>query len=421
MESESLKREFPRRTRRNGWTRRIREEKVGTGVEQEAGWMDDRGFPSHLFRTRVFRSLAQWLSLPAAIMITMIIGMPCWAQTQSAAPNPAPLIRALSTSQDEFNVFIRTSGFMPYSEFLARNDVPDPHELESLIARAQEAFLSDSTDTARTLFRQITSKAHTADWSDSQREAIHYAFLRLAQFAASESEKGALFAQAISFRSDGQPEPDLFPPPFVEAYRTQRARAMQEAKEFRPSLLFPHHRILRVNGRRYELKPELRIPLSDGTYRISAYSDSHVPIRETLSRAALMALAPGAPTLASGSCSKPEMDVRRLAHLASQTKVLYPNSCLRGAMEESGRSPDERESDEIERFLPEKARLSHDLATPLWPAEPAPKKESWLRNQWLWIGASLLTVGIIYAVSHQDDRANPVTVIDPVRRNDPQP
>lgn len=360
----------------------------------------------------------QWLSLPVA----MIVEIPCWAQTQSTAPTSAPLIRALATSQGEFTVFLRTSGLTPYSEFLAHNDAPDPRELESLIARAQEAFLSDSPDTARTLFRQITSKAHAADWSDSQREAIHYSFLRLAQFAESESEKGTLFAQAIAFWPEGQPELDLFPPPFVGAYRTQRERAMKEAKEFRPALLFPHHRILRVNGRRYELKPELRIHLPDGTYRISAYSDSHAPIRETLSRTALMAFATDAPALASGSCSQPEVDVRRMANVASKAKVLYPDSCLRGAVavEESDR-PDEREVDEIERFLPDKARLSHDLSAPLWPSEPAPKKESWLRNQWFWIGASLLAAGAIYVVSQQDDRAAPVTVVDPVRRNDPRP
>ena len=276
---------------------------------------------------------------------------------------------------------------------------PDSHrqkKLRELLEKAQQAWLESSLDSARTHFAAIASLALEADWRDSEREAIHYSMLRLAQ--ASEGREAAEWlTRAVLAQPDLEPDTQLFPPPLLARFRQERTRVLARAQEVDLSRL--RGRFLLVNGRRVEIAPGRALSLPPGKYRFTLLSDSHDSLTQITTAEKLAQLA--APPLLSGTCVSPTLSGRA----GSDLLALYPDGCARELRAGIWRP---RELD---------LRLS-SLAPPapsLVAVARAPASKPLLsQKSWVWIGVATLAASAIY--SFESSRTEATAAPPPEKR-----
>ena len=327
----------------------------------------------------------------------------------------APLIRGPGVSQERIESIADGLGRSTLADYLERRRPGEASEarLRRLVERAQTAWLSESIDSARALFKDITQLTLEADWREPQREAIHYAFLRLAQSSPLTSERDEWLERAVRAFPDQQADASLFPPPLVSAFHSLRTRVMAEAKFYQPRRQFSEARFLLINGKKFALDDDLKIRLPDGTYRVTVLSDLHRPLTETLSRRQLDGFQVTLPALAAGTCGSPSgAELSQAANLS----VVYSIDCVRTR---SGTSwlPHEIDRNEIaiEPFS-ESSAFESTLASRTGDAgEPEARAP---RRTWLWAGFAALAAGTVYIAYRELNRgAEPaLPTVRPVHR-----
>ncbi len=318
-----------------------------------------------------------------------------------------PLIRATSYPAAEFEAFAEAQGHTTLSQHLdhARPGKEMEQRLIRALEKAQTTWLSGSLEQARSQFKEVARLVLEADWRESQREAIHYSILRLAQTATLPTEKEEWLKKAIASFPDLLPDDSLFPPPLLEAYRTLRQRELKFAKSYTPQEHFPDHRLLLINGKRYVLTPALRIRLPQAVFRVTALSDSHPPLSEKLSLQQLQVFKIAAQAIADGECHSPGLV--KLPTTIKSADIAFNSQCLRSSTPQGWRT----DSDSRESFALDSP------ASGLTLASPAPVTVSSSKKHWLWIGLTTLTAGAIYVIAkNQNSRESGEPKVQPVHR-----
>jgi hypothetical protein len=364
-----------------------------------------------------------------AFSVIVTIGFAPLVKAQDLRESQLPLVRGPGISQEQLEAVAEAQGRPTLSDQLdlLRPNAEMTSKLHRQVERAQNAWLSGSIESARVAFRDITRLTLEDDWRPAQREAIHYAYLRLAQSAPTPTERDEWLEKAVVSFPDLVGDEDTFPPPLNEAFRATRARMLALARMYAPYEHFPDHRFLLINGKRFALSPDLKLRLPGGTFRVTALSDAFSPMTEKLTSSQLEAFRLTMPPLASGSCDAPggfEAASDGLRAIPQVTVVFSPE-CLRthstrgwlargSDTAESARVPEEalKGSSSLTELSNEalSARNSQSLTLPERPASPAVSGKTWL-----WIGASVLAAGAIFAFQKEANREQP-TKIEPVHR-----
>jgi len=136
------------------------------------------------------------------VFVTMLFSL--------TVPNPAfaapskVLVGAIDVSDVELEGASVAQRIPTFSKFYdsARPGVENENKLRRVLESAQSSWLKGNQDIARSKFRELTQLARAADWRDSQREAIFYAHLRLAQLADNPLEKEEWMASAARLYPD---------------------------------------------------------------------------------------------------------------------------------------------------------------------------------------------------------------------------
>lgn len=302
-----------------------------------------------------------------------------------------PLIGGPGVSQETLEAIAEGHGRTLLSDHY---DLRRPHENDSakltrLVERAQSAWLSGTMEIARGLFKEIAGLALEADWREPQREAIHYSMLRLAQSAATATERSDWMERAVTVFPDLHPDTDSFPPPLIESFNKTRARLQGLAQIFKPADHFPEHRYLLLNGKKFVITPDLKIRLPKGLFRVTLLSDFHGALTEKLTSSQLHVFRLSSSMLAAGTCPEPEgADVP--AELDSFT-VVFSMDCLRTRTRQ-GWSPRDSEKPtplpSIDQYLEAK--------------KPTAMTRS--KKAWLWTGFAALVAGAAYLTYREVDR-----------------
>ena len=335
--------------------------------------------------------------------------------------NEAPVIRGPGVEQDRLEAYAAAEGRTTLSEQLdaLRPAKEDSNNLRRLIEHAQTAWLSGNIDAGRAGFKEITNLTTSADWRESQREVIFYAYLRLSQSALSPLESEEWAEKAVRAFPDLKADASLFPPPVLK--RVQEAHARQDALSRDISLAehFPEYQIVLVNGKRYRLKNSAKIRIAPGTFRITALSDSRAPISEKMTASQLEVFHLSMPALANGNCLSPQInDISESANLfgagsSEALTVLYPDHCSRTRNQNTGWLDANPEVAEMQlRNLSPLSQFASTSAHPSaegslrFPSAPESSEPLITKRGWIWIGVTTLALGAAYAIiNHQQNES----------------
>jgi hypothetical protein len=336
----------------------------------------------------------------------------------------APLIQAAEASREQYLGFLQANSRIPLSEWLdqeaTRAETAEVEHLSRLLERAQSAWLNEPQTTSKSLLKQITARALDHDWRDSEREAIHYAYFRLAQLATHDAERDENLKLAIAFDFEFSPDATLFPPPLIARFQKLKAELLAAAHLVKLSRIFPNHQIVRINGRKFTTL-DLDVPILEGRFRISAFSDEYPAFHATLTRSQLSELVLRQAPVAPGRCnneltspgeSKPPLNKVNLAGLdgLGLAEVFYNPSCIQPVGENVAlHSPT---SDPLVSLM-QPFRQPQDAMPAGWPTAPENNSTSVSRKTWLWVGATALATSVAYFVYRDQERRS--------RENSPAP
>jgi hypothetical protein len=347
-------------------------------------------------------------------------------QTPVAGDETPILIRAPNANPNEFESFARANGFRIYSDVI--DQTPQDTELSTtfgnLLKAAQSSWLDGSLDRARSQFEKLAALAFVEDWREAQREAIHYAYLRLAQLSKPGPEQVSWLNKAVIFAADLEPDPEIFAPPISQAYKEAQAAAL--AKSNSVALLaemttttqeaIKNFRLLKINGHKVALNQGLDLRLAKGKYRFTTLSDSHVALSKILPAGDLSVLGfSEAMPFIKGTCSQPQ--ISHPPKGAQQFSVYFSKNCIRSFNGESWvkrtRDIASEESNQSGIFGSfGKTLFDHEL--PLNEPEPSAGLS---KNGLIWAGIGALAIGAAFMVkAEQDRKRNGAGSISPVQR-----
>ena len=175
------------------------------------------------------------------------------------------------------------------------------NQLIETYARAQAEFIGADPAKAVPLLEDILRDINSEDWGPAERRILFQSALRRAQLA-DEGAKPKWLKLAITVGSDGEVDPNLFPPPLLESL----AQLKKDLPKIPVRHLIPEgwDRV-KVQGLSYSTKSDQLIPDTGEPVRISWISNLYQPESAVLplqkaSKAHLQAQA-----WVDGSCDSP--------------------------------------------------------------------------------------------------------------------
>jgi hypothetical protein len=316
------------------------------------------------------------------------------------------LIQAETASADEFMAQVKTDDSVISLVDELEKTRPDQAHTDLFLRkfeRAQQFYLSGNESEAKRAFLELTQAAHDADWRETQRQALLYSYLRLAQLSPSPGEHDTYLQQAARFAPDVAPDAQLFPPPLLKAYVQIRSRELKSATSFSLAEKFAGYDLVIVDGRRYEALTETQIQLTQGPHRVTLLSNSRPPQTQTLTSSQLSVFKSDAKPIAVGNCSEPALVGFQDLGLKT-VSVFYDRNCVRAF---TGTSWLKAQQSDFSQ--PGLATQPSDFTRALQTAAPAEVKSN---HTWLWagLGAALLaSAALVYAHEHRgSDKVQPV-------------
>ncbi len=244
----------------------------------------------------------------------------------------SPLVAGPGVSQIELEEFARASSRFPLSQhqLATRVDEKLRAKLRVALEKAQAAYLGQMIPVARSRFKEITELKHLADWDQPQREAIHYAFFRLAQTSDTSTERDEWLTEAARTFPDLAPDAELFPPPLIEEYHLAGERIRVSSQRIDLASRFPGYRFISIDGKKHSLAEQSSLEITAGTHRISAYSDSRPAFSETMTTAQLASFQTEFSDVAMGTCSEPQSNPEAMKKAGfEKVEVLFPGGCVK--------------------------------------------------------------------------------------------
>ena len=176
-------------------------------------------------------------------------------------------------------------------------------DLKDKIIKAQKHYLSGELSSALKAFKKIIKMSFDADWTEGEKRAIFYSFLRLAQNEDNKNKRKALLMSGSQFMvdtvtKDNYPDYNLFPPPFLKELKDTQDSQVFLSVDWKT--IFPNHETILLNGKKIDVNKDVRIP--EGSYRVTALSSSHSPWIKVISLSYLSTQKIQTKALTSGYC-----------------------------------------------------------------------------------------------------------------------
>jgi hypothetical protein len=309
-----------------------------------------------------------------------------WLVATAFAASEIPLVQSVDLDTESFLAFARAEDRKTLAEFLenARPQRDNLEKLMQLTQRAQGLWLSGQTSEARAVFKEISALALEDDWRDSQREAIGYSRLRLAQSAPTITEQRDWLEKLAAFVPEYRPSTEAFPPPLLSVFAEAKTSAKKNETELALADRFPQFRFILINGRKFELSPRKKIKVPAGVFRLTALSDSKPPLSETMTATELAQFRVLSSPLASGTCAAP-----KLSELSgTQFDSLFSENCLANDRKPLALNP----------------TVTPAQTVAAWPTTDPAASPSISKRTWWIIGGTFLVAGLALTLSKRNEK-----------------
>ena len=336
------------------------------------------------------------------VLLIFVIGLnvsPAWAGLADA-----PVIRSTEIDDRHLRAFAETEGRPTLADYYESNRPlkSNQDQLHRLIERAQSLWLNGSTESARSVFKEISQLSLNDDWRGAQRESIHYADLRLAQSALTPDESTQWLEKAVRDFPELKPSLKVFPPPLIASFNDVKAHLRTQFSEVELGDRFRDYRFMLINGQKYDLEDTSKISLPPGTFRVTLLSNLHSRITETMTASQLRIFQFVVPPIARGSCQDPHLADG--PELDFPVSVVYKENCYRTHNRAGWLNPSPELSD-----LQLKGIEIPSTSSQLAPANPMasfeitkPEEPFITKRSLIIVGATVIAAGIVYAiVAHQ--------------------
>jgi hypothetical protein len=239
--------------------------------------------------------------------------------------------------------------------------------LLNALARAQRAFVSQSTETAHTQFLEIVELIDKDDWQIEDRSIFAYALLRLAQL---EPKSTVWLEQAASLGADVTVERSLFPPPLLAELELKRRNLKKVVLD---DGLFRDWPLLLIGGRTCT-KGSCPVEVGDGRIRVTWLSDKFQPHTSMMRARELLGYKPPQTPWFEGACGQ-ETRFSEQARFLGDAEPFFGFNCG-SAM--------------TRPFRPNPAS---DLLIP----EPPKPTAAFYKSKWLWAGVGAVVTAVLIA------------------------
>ena len=252
------------------------------------------------------------------IILTILI-------STSVVPASAKLlIQSGSLSNIEYEAFLKTHPeYEPVMSVWLENPAYEvsSRSLRQAFDEAEKSFLSEPVEVAYDKYKQVPTLAFKSDWSDSERQLIFHAFLRVAQTAINEKKRMEYLKLSKQFDSKLRPDDNLFPPPLIKEWDSLQAKDLFKIIQLNKS--FSAYSVGFINGRKIEFKRfTVLVPKSD--FRLTLLSNSKAPFTKIVNAEKIYSVKPSSPSLVEGSCKKPEI----YKGMSSSAAALFAGDCV---------------------------------------------------------------------------------------------
>lgn len=252
-------------------------------------------------------------------------------------------------------------------------------QLLGALAKAQQAYVSQSADEARRRFLAVVDLLDKDDWGAGDRAVFLYAYLRLAQL---EPNASAWLDRAAVLGTDVAIERPLFPPPLLadlEARRSRLSRVVIDDEIFRSWTT------ILINGR-VCTRNVCQIENDDGRIRVTWLSDKWMPHTALIRMREVTSYRPPRKAWLEGTCAHPAFSGQ--AEVLGDVEPFFGFGCVAAPVSLAG------------------AALTHELSLPKTP-EPA---ASLYKSKWLWLGlGAIVTAAVIADQNKKKEDREPTT------------
>lgn len=312
-------------------------------------------------------------------------------------PVKSVMVKAPPADLQEFQVHTQLQESTPISQWQRQCSQSD--FLRDQLKAAQFHFLNGSLKQAQNIFRKITEIKWGCDWTAEERQAIHYAYMRLTQMSESEPEQIRLLTDALGFDETLQPDTQLIPPPVVELFRKIQAQ-VGKIQIITPPLLRKYGSILR-NGKVISTQSQFieALPLRA---RYTLVSDSFKNETLVITMAELEKLNLNPEPWVRGDCEKYTL-ANELRSVSAPLKIYFNKNCIVDLSAQNSDSPSF--SEEVLK------RHQAEFAT----EGSLPRRKNWIQRNYLWVGASVIASAILMAQLNKgrDSSSSPTATFTP--------
>ena len=165
------------------------------------------------------------------------------------------LMQAMETTNSEYQTALHLQpSAQSYSEWqknLLYKEAP-VQELRRLYTAAMAAYLQGSSVEAQKLFEKTAELRHQYHWPATARFLLFTACLRRAQLETKSYVKQSWLNVSLEIGWDFEPDPQIFPPPFVQEWQQQKSQLTWTSMH--PLLSDPYLSGVLINGHFFDLK-----------------------------------------------------------------------------------------------------------------------------------------------------------------------
>lgn len=304
-------------------------------------------------------------------MLAFFLVFPLWAQVVAVStPQTNPL--------DYENYLLQNPSQISFVQHHHKKQKQASDDLFAKLKRAQFYFLDGQLSLAQQSFAEITNMAHSADWGEKERQALHFSFLREAQLTSNAKTSHKILGRALDFDYEQKVDELVFPPPLVQQYKNLLKQRTSQVFPL-PSQTVKFDQVL-INGKvQMGVKSFLKIPRQD--VRITFLSNIYKPQSFVTNTVQLQNLEIPLDPLVLGTCENPDWDKKLFAN--QKIMRVWPGCQNSKAL-----------------ALPS---LSKDINI---KPEVSSSNFKFLRSKWFWAGVSVMATGAILHHHQQQGRSS---------------
>ena len=325
-----------------------------------------------------------------SIFLCLALALPSQAKTVVRAANADPFqFRGWLTTRPDLK--LASEDFLP--------DQKKKDQFNSHLERAQSLFLNGSLAEAKSEFEKLVSLAFEEDWGPAQREAIHFAYLRLAQMTDEPQGRNQALRNAISFAPDLKIDAAVFPPPLLLKFN-ETAKAMKA--KVRKVVLKDHFATfdqLYLNGRKHEIESGRTVYIFPGRHRVRLVSDTHESFVTVVDANQIAKLRPSLQAHAEGNCETPKIKTSIATTVYFNDDCLYENQNGSWHRLEATNATSDWDKFSVQ---PQPQKIFSEIRQP---------KKSLTKSPWFWGGIAGVAVIAVAMIAKKPERETEPTVI----------